>query len=198
MSMLSEKNAVEDPVFEWLEKLGWELEDESEIRKYNRPLSEPIIKQIFLKKVSEINEISEEDAKKAYDILIQQFSKPDLLNANETFLNRVNNGININIEGRDITLRIINFENIWENSFIATKQYWVQHKKPDIVLLINGIPFVCIEAKQRARRSTNWLEGVKQFKTYNIESPKLFVTNCFGVVCNGKLARYGIPGVSSE
>jgi len=27
MSMLSEKKAVEDPVFKWLEKLGWELID---------------------------------------------------------------------------------------------------------------------------------------------------------------------------
>jgi len=198
MSMISEKNSVEDPVFNWLGKLGWELIDEIEIRKYNRPLSEPILKQIFLEKVAEINEISEDDAKKAYDILIQQFSKPNLINANEYFLKRVNEGINVNIEGKDITLRVIDFENIWQNSFIATKQYWVQHKKPDIVLLINGIPFVCIEAKQRARRSTNWLEGVRQFRTYSIDSPKLFVTNCFGVVCNGRLAKYGIPGVSSE
>ena len=70
--------------------------------------------------------------------------------------------------------------------------------KTDIVLLINGIPLVPIEAKQRAKKGTNWLEGVKQFSTYDQRSDKIFMCHGFGVACNGRITKYGIPGASSS
>ncbi len=70
--------------------------------------------------------------------------------------------------------------------------------KTDIVLIINGIPLVPIEAKQRARKGTNWLEGVAQFSTYDQRADKLYMCHSFGVACNGRIAKYGIPGASSS
>ncbi len=197
MAMISEKKGVEAPVFEWLERLGWTLKTEEDMKEYNRPLSDAIIEQIFIERIAHINDTSTENAKKVYDILIQQFSNPDLIVANEEFLNLIKDGITTTIDNKEITFRLIDYKDIWNNSLIATTQYWVQNKKPDIALIINGIPLVCIEAKQRARRNTNWLEGVEQFKTYGQKAHKLYITNAFGVACNGKLSKYGTMGSSS-
>lgn len=101
----------------------------------------------------------------------------------------------------DIDVHFIDFENIWKNDFIVTNQYWVQGYKmvkTDIVLLVNGIPLVPIEAKQRARKGTNWMEGIRQFSTYDQRADKLFMCHTFGVACNGRITKYGIPGASSS
>lgn len=70
--------------------------------------------------------------------------------------------------------------------------------KTDIVLLVNGISLVPIEAKQRAKKGTNWLEGVWPFSTYAQRTDKLYMCHCFGVACNGRITKYGIPGASSS
>jgi type I restriction enzyme R subunit len=38
--------------------------------------------------------------------------------------------------------------------------------KPDIVMLLNGIPIVPINAKKRVRQGMNYLEGVCLFFTF--------------------------------
>ncbi|MBU1988930.1 MAG: hypothetical protein KKD94_05630 [Nanoarchaeota archaeon] len=58
MAMISEKKGVEAPVFEWLERLGWTLKTEDDIKEYNRPLSDAIIEQIFIEKIAHINNTS--------------------------------------------------------------------------------------------------------------------------------------------
>lgn len=198
MSKLSELKSVEAPVAEWLSKLGWQEKTPEEMKQFNRPLSSPIVEAILVEKIKELNNISESDAKRAYDILVTQFISPDLISSNEQFLSLLNSGIALTIKNEDTTIRLIDFDEIWNNSFIVTRQYWVQHKKPDVVLLVNGIPLVCIEAKQRARKGVNWLEGVNQFATYQDEAPKLYVCNAFGVACNGRIAKYGSVDASAS
>jgi type I restriction enzyme R subunit len=98
------------------------------------------------------------------------------------------------------TYRVIDFDNLSNNDFTVTRQYWVQGVeliKPDIVLLVNGIPLVPIEAKQRSRKGTNYQEGVRQFSLYAPKAPRLWAATLFGVACNGRVAKYGVPGHSS-
>jgi type I restriction enzyme R subunit len=42
------------------------------------------------------------------------------------------------------------------------------------------------------------MEGVRQFSTYDQRSDKLYMCHAFGVACNGRIAKYGIPGASSS
>src|ERR1700733_8534054 len=52
------------------------------------------------------------------------------------------------------TIRLIDFENQDRNDFLASNQVWIQgieRRRPDILLYINGIPVVDIEAKTAAR-----------------------------------------------
>lgn len=201
MGNLSELKGVEKPVTEWLSKMGWTFMDKEDLKVYERPFSKPVIEQILVEKTRQINDIDEGLARTAVDILLQNLNNPNPISGNEAFLDRLVSGVTLSVKEDDIDVHFIDFENIWENDFIVTNQYWVQGSKmvkTDIVLLVNGIPLVPIEAKQRARKGTNWLEGVKQFSTYDQRADKLYICHAFGVACNGRIAKYGIPGASSS
>ncbi|GAB2588200.1 type I restriction endonuclease subunit R [Spirosoma areae] len=201
MAQLSELGAVEQPVTNWLTQLGWTYCSPADLKKHHRPLTNPIIEPILLAKVVQLNGVSETVARTVVEQLTQHLSHNTPLAGNERFLDKLVKGVTINIDGDDRDFRFIDFDNIWNNDFTVTNQYRVQGSKEvitDIVLLVNGIPLVPIEAKQRARKGTNWLEGVKQFSTYDQRADKLFMVHAFGVACNGRIAKYGIPGASSS
>jgi type I restriction enzyme R subunit len=201
MGNLSELKGVEKPVTEWLSKMGWTFKSNNDLKMYNRPFSNPVIEDILVEITAEINNLNQEVAKIAVDTLLQNLNNPKPILGNEEFIDKLTKGVTIPVEKDDIDVRFIDFEDIWNNNFIVTNQYWVQGYKlvkTDIVLLVNGIPLVPIEAKQRARKGTNWLEGVRQFSTYDQRADRLFMCHAFGVACNGRVAKYGIPGASSS
>ena len=201
MSKLSELKSVEVPVTEWLTKMGWDYQSPDQLKEHTRPITNPIIEPILIKKIEEINQVDNNVAKLILENLTMELNKPNPLLANENFLNKLYKGVTLSIDGDDKDFFFIDFDNIWNNSFIVTNQYITKgykEIKTDIMLLVNGIPLVPIEAKQRARKGTNWLEGVKQFSTYQMRNEKLFISHAFGVACNGKLTKYGIPGASSS
>ncbi|MBS1631687.1 MAG: type I restriction endonuclease subunit R [Bacteroidetes bacterium] len=201
MGKLSELKGVEKPVTEWLSKMGWTFKSNDELKVYNRPFSNPVLESILIDKTAEINNVSKDVAKLAVEQLLQNLNNPIPILGNESFLDKLASHVTISVDGDDIDIHFIDFENIWKNDFIVTNQYWVQGYKmvkTDIVLLVNGIPLVPIEAKQRARKGTNWLEGVAQFSTYDQRADKLYMCHAFGVACNGRIAKYGISGASSS
>lgn len=198
MSQLHENIPVEVKVTEWLSKMGWTLQSSEDLKHYNRLQVNAVIEPILIEKVMELNGIKKSAAKMAVENLLNNLRNPSPIEGNEKFLNYLVDGVTLTIDKQDKTIRFINFEDIWQNSFIVTNQYSVQQVRVDICLLVNGVPLVPIEAKQCARRGTNWLEGVRQFQTYDRRSDKLYMAHLFGVACNGRLCKYGIPGASSS
>ena len=198
MSKLHENIPVEAKVTEWLSKMGWTLQTVDDLKPYNRLQMNAVIEPILVEKVMGLNAIKKSEAEAAVTLLLNNLRNPIPIEGNENFLNQLVDGVTLTIDKEDRTIRFIDFENIWQNSFIVTNQYSVQQVRVDICLLVNGIPLVPIEAKQCARRGTNWLEGVRQFQTYDRRSDKLYMAHLFGVACNGRLSKYGIPGASSS
>ena len=198
MSKLHENIPVEAKVTEWLSKMGWMLQTVDDLKPYNRLQMNAVIEPILVEKVMALNAIKKSEAEAAVEMLLNNLRSQMPIEGNENFLNQLVDGVTLPINHQDRTIRFINFEDIWQNSFIVTNQYSVQQVRVDICLLVNGIPLVPIEAKQCARRGTNWLEGVRQFQTCDRRSDKLYMAHLFGVACNGRLCKYGIPGVSSS
>lgn len=201
MGKLSELKGVEKPVTEWLTKMGWTFKSNEDLKVYNRTFSNPVLEEILIEKTALINNIDKEAAKIAVERLMLNLNNPSPILGNELFLDKLSSHETITYKNDDIDVHFIDFKNIWNNDFIVTNQYWVQGAKmvkTDIVLLVNGVPIVPIEAKQRARKGTNWVEGVNQFSTYDQRADRLFMCHAFGVACNGRIAKYGIPGASSS
>jgi len=95
-----------------------------------------------------------------------------------------------------VTIRLIDFEDIEQNQFVVTQQFIVRsgktEKRADLVLLVNGVPLVVIEAKTPVRASQSWLDGALQVHDdYEKNVPELFVPNVFSVATDGKELRYG-------
>ncbi|MGZ4990639.1 MAG: type I restriction endonuclease subunit R, partial [Methylobacter sp.] len=192
---------VEKPVTEWLEKMGWTYRSPDDLKIHKRRTSNPIIDAVLLQRIQSINHLDAELAQRILDTLLQALKKDSPILGNEQFLEKLAKGVTLSINNEDRDFQFIDFDAIWNNDFCVTRQYAVQGQailRTDIVLLVNGIPLVPIEAKQRARKNTNWLEGVKQFSTYAQRAESYFISHLFGVSCNGRLSKYGIPGASSS
>ncbi len=98
--------------------------------------------------------------------------------------------------GEHVTIRLIDFDDIEKNSFVVTQQFTIRagktEKRADLVLLVNGIPLVLIEAKTPVRSSQSWLDAALQVHDdYEKNVPELFVPNVFSVATEGKEFRYG-------
>ena len=96
---------------------------------------------------------------------------------------------------RHVPVRLIDFDEIGNNSYIATNQYRIHHREtkiPDIVLIINGLPVVIGEAKTPIRPSVSWLDGAHEVhEVYENSVPALFVPNILSFATEGKELYYG-------
>jgi type I restriction enzyme, R subunit len=98
--------------------------------------------------------------------------------------------------GEHVTIKLIDFDDLEQNQYVVTQQYTFRagktEKRADLVLLINGIPLVLIEAKTPVRASESWLDGALQVhEQYEPYIPELFVPNVFSIATEGKEFRYG-------
>ena len=105
--------------------------------------------------------------------------------------------------GEHVTIRLIDFDDLAQNQYVVTSQYTYRagatEKRADLILLVNGIPLVVIEAKTPVRSSESWLDGAVQVhEDYERNVPELFVPNVFSVATEGKEFRYGSIGLPVE
>src|SRR5262245_28607499 len=102
--------------------------------------------------------------------------------------------------GEHVTIRLVDFEDLERNRYVVTTQYTVRagatEKRADLVLLVNGIPLVVIEAKTPVRASQSWFDAAAQIHDdYERNAPELFVPNVVSVATEGKEFRYGSIGL---
>jgi type I restriction enzyme R subunit len=96
---------------------------------------------------------------------------------------------------RHVPVRLIDFDDITNNTYVATSQFRVHHREtkiPDVVLFINGIPVVVGEAKTPIRPAISWLDGAHEIHDiYENSIPQLFVPNILSFATEGKELYYG-------
>lgn len=99
------------------------------------------------------------------------------------------------------TIRLIDFDRIENNDFACTNQLRVQGevvRKPDVVIYVNGIPLVVIEAKSPINPSQNAFDAIDQVHSAEREVPRLFHSNLFNIATNDITFIYGATGAPSE
>lgn len=94
------------------------------------------------------------------------------------------------------TVKLIDFEQPQNNHYVVTNQFTFRagpaERRADLVLLVNGIPLVVIEAKTPVRKAVSWLDGALQIHDdYEKSVPELFVGSVFSVATEGKELMYG-------
>ena len=99
-----------------------------------------------------------------------------------------------------VPVRLIDFDGPGQNHYVATRQYAFRvgaaERRADVILLVNGLPLVLIEAKTPVKQCVSWVDGVVQVHDdYEKFVPELFVCNVFSVATEGKEFRYGAIGL---
>jgi type I restriction enzyme R subunit len=98
-----------------------------------------------------------------------------------------------------VPVRLIDLDDLTLNQYVATRQYTYRagpsERRADLVLLVNGLPVVVIEAKTPVKKCISWVDGAIQVHSdYEKFVPELFVCNVFSVATEGKEYHYGSIG----
>ena len=121
-----------------------------------------------------------------------------LIRANEEFTAwlRGERSMPFGLNNEYVTIRLIDFDDLDQNQYVATTQYTFRagsaERRADLLLLVNGFPFVLVEAKTPVRQAVSWADAALQVHDdYEKFVPELFTPNVFSVATEGKELRYG-------
>lgn len=124
----------------------------------------------------------------------------DLVSCNHTVHKYLVAGVTVecrNEEGRvmSLPLRLLDDREPEQNDFLAVNQFTViegtRHRRPDIVLFVNGLPLVVIELKNPSDEKATVLAAYNQLQTYKAEIPSLLQFSAMLVVSDSNDARAG-------
>ncbi|WP_304016495.1 type I restriction endonuclease subunit R [Nonlabens dokdonensis] len=178
----------------------WQFKSAQELdRSVNEVLLEAEFKNALIRLNPEIvknPDLADEVIYKLRAILIS-VHQVGLVRANEEFFKWLQGDKTMPFgeNNRHVPVRLIDYEDLKNNSFIATTQFRVHHREtkiPDVVLFINGIPVVIGEAKTPIRPSVSWLDGAHEVHdVYENAVSQLFVPNILSFATEGKELYYG-------
>ena len=178
---------VEEPFVELLEDLGWEkvvFTDDSPKFVPQLTLRNSfdgvLLEERLRASLKKLNSwLDEEQVEEAINEIKRIGLRKSLVQANIDFLQLVLEPPAFknrrNSPAKNESIRIIDFEHPKENDFLAINQFRVDtpgtlrdYIVPDIVLFVNGIPFVVIECKYPDQLDVDAMEeGITQLKRYS-------------------------------
>ena len=96
---------------------------------------------------------------------------------------------------KDDLLWLVNFENPENNEFLVVNQFAIiegdNHRRPDLIIFVNGLPLSLIELKNPADENATINSAFKQIQTYKAEIPSIFSFNEILVCADGIRADAG-------
>lgn len=197
--VFNEQNTVEDYIRDLLVKMGWKYIPKDKLPRQDADvLVEEHLREALIKLNPEIAEKPERADEILYRLRAIMISVrgTGIVKTNEEFTKWIRNEKTMPFgeNSEHTTVKLIDFENIKNNNFVITTQYSYtsdQNRRPDLVLLINGIPLIIGEAKTPVRPAISWVDGALQLEEYQKSIPALFVPNMFCFATEGKTYRVG-------
>ncbi len=99
-------------------------------------------------------------------------------------------------DGEHVDVCLLDFADLKNNHCVVAQQVTFRQGdvsvRFDLVMFVNGIPLVVIEAKTPVRKAVTWVDGAIQVHDdYERNVPRFFVPNAFSVATDGKELRFG-------
>jgi len=165
--LYTEKNTVEAFIIQEAQRLGWRYIVPEDLNRERKDLEEPLFIEDLKRALKKINSNVELTDADLDFVIVSLRTIPANLEGIRRFLDFFRNGLVVPLqkEGKERVLKLIDLEDIENNEFIITNQFIIQGAKsdrPDIVLLVNGIPLVLIECKSPTREEVGWTDAYKQ------------------------------------
>jgi len=195
----NEQYTVENYIIKFIkDKLGFEYVKPEEFAKLRDLESEYIIKSQLLDAVKRINNVDDTVAKS----VLREVTKID---SNKDFLDAIRNGINLKDPATGLfrDYKIVDFDTPENNQFVVTNQFYFEGEteniRPDILIFVNGLPLVDIEAKSpTASEGVSFENGIDQIKRYEKVARRMFIPNCFNIASDGLKTVYGTTGAPKQ
>ncbi|MEW5952501.1 MAG: type I restriction endonuclease subunit R [Bacillota bacterium] len=196
---------LEEATLEWFEELGYEVIFAPDIAPDGEyPEREDYGDVILAERLKEalvrINpKLPDEAIEEAFRQIIMPQS-PSLIMNNKAFQKMITDGIDVQVKQagggyRTAKAYVFDFDNYLNNEFVVANQFTVvEHgveKRPDVIVLVNGIPLVVIELKSASDENVDITDAYNQLQTYKTAIPSLFTYNSFMVTSDGINARAG-------
>jgi len=149
--------------------------------------------------VARINPTIPESAREDAIRQVQRLNSPDLTTNNEIFHRMLTEGINVTYQKGENTrgdlVWLVDFDNPEKNDFAVVNQYTIienhANKRLDVILFVNGLPFVVIELKSPVGENATVHSAFNQLQTYKQTIPSLFAYNAFLIISDGLEAKAG-------
>jgi type I restriction enzyme R subunit len=189
----NENATVEQYVIRFMrDKLGYVFIKPEAYSQLRQQENEVLVEEHLKDALRKINGVDDETV---LATIVREVKKAD---TNQEFLNLLRYGVELkNSEtGKTSKYRLLDFTDPDNNNFVVTNQFYfagdAENIRPDIMLFVNGIPIVDIEAKSpTASATTDYSEAIGQIKRYERVAPKLFVPNLFSIATDGLQTVYG-------
>ncbi|MGQ9648347.1 MAG: type I restriction endonuclease subunit R [Thermodesulfobacteriota bacterium] len=199
------ESTVEQAALAWLESMGWVVKygpdvAPGELWAERSDYSQVILEQRLSDSLNRLNPLLPPEAIEDAFRKIIRSEGPTLEARNRAFHRLLIDGVTVEYKRPDGTIagaqaRIVDFEEPDNNDWLAINQFTVSENKyvrrPDIVLLVNGLPLVLIELKNPTDENATIWTAFQQIQTYISELPSLFSFNEMLVVSDGMEARIG-------
>tara|TARA_R110002073_G_scaffold245043_1_gene407193 strand:+ start:6941 stop:10672 length:3732 start_codon:yes stop_codon:yes gene_type:complete len=196
MSTPNELTLVELPILHYLrDELGYTVLSPDDAMLARGGESQVLLRDDLIAALRDINDIPQSDAETIYADLARRTDNEEWLK-----LLRGNYSKKIAGEKSHRPIKIIDFEAPENNRFVVTNQLEIRglsFRIPDVVVYVNGIPLVVIEAKSPLAKQ-DIFDAVTDIGVYEQELPRLFQTNLFNIATNGTSLRYGATGSPKE
>lgn len=126
--------------------------------------------------------------------------RPSLLEENRRLHRALVEGVKVEYRDADgrthyPAVRLLDFDNPKNNDWLVVDQFTViedaHHRRPDVVVFINGLPLAVVEMKNPSAEQATLRTAFNQLQTYKAQIPSLFRTNAALVITDGMTARIG-------
>ncbi len=196
MSNGPEWHFAERPTIEKLKAMGYVFVAPAEHVTLRDGENQVLFRPQLIDALMRINGIDRASAEAAYGELAS-------VSDNEAWLKVLRGDYARKVTGQETrqTLRVIDFLDPGNNQFSVTHQLRVKAentRKPDVVVYVNGIPLVVIEAKSPLNVKDKTGEAFEQIRQYERDIPRLFFSNVFNIVTDGALVLYGATGSGTK
>ena len=199
------ESIVEQAALAWFESVGWSVRHGAEIAPGELAAERSDYGQVVLAQRlrDALAQLNRGLPAEALDDAFRKLTRPEgaeLTARNRAVHRLLVDGVTVEYrtpdgEIRGAQARVLDFDNIDANDWLAVNQFTVAENKhsrrPDIVLFVNGLPLAVVELKNAADENATIWTAFQQLQTYKTEVPSLFATNALLVISDGVEARVG-------
>lgn len=204
------EDKVEQNALEVLASLGWRVLHGPEIGpdgSGERAYTDAVLKGRLEQAVAQINSNIPQDAREEAIKRVLRTNDPTLLLDNHDFHNLLVNGIDVEYRDESGEVRgdkvwLLDTQRPENNDFLAINQYTMMqgdfHRRPDVMLFVNGLPLGIIELKDPSDENATLKKAYNQLQTYKAEIPALFRFNELMIISDGIDAEIGTLSANYE